>query len=237
MDDHYRPPGHPCRYLHEFRMIRVDEVEFSTADVRRIEKQVEFLEQKVAENHWPKLAIRTFVTIVAVVAVFTVTRSVLWSFIPLIAGAVWAGAVFDGISTQKMQRDWLAYERTRLGTRRKTVIGVEDCDYIEYGEFEDEGVLYLFWDNAGNWLMLEGQEYYPTDKFPSSSFRLSYDSQGALLEIVGDAPFHKPRQRRDAAVKTEQELFFGGIDHALVQANSEDDAIAKLKTLAERSTK
>ena len=218
-------------------MIRVDEAEFSKADVRRIEKQVKFLEQKVAEKHWPKLAIRTCVTIVAVVAVFAVTRSPLWSLVPLIAGAAWTGAVFDCISTQKMQLDWLAYERARLHTPRKTVISVEDCDYIDYGEVEDEGVLYLFSDRAGNWLMLEGQQYYRTDRFPSSSFRLSYDSHDALLEIVSDAPFLKPKQRLDPAVKTERELFFGTIDHALVHANGEDDAIAQLKILAARKTR
>jgi hypothetical protein len=218
-------------------MIRVDEAEFSTADVRRIEEQVKFLEQKVAENHWPKLAVRTCVTIVAVVAVFVVTRSPLWSFVPLVAGAVWSGAVFDRISTQKMQRDWLAYERARLDSPRKTVISVDDCDYIDYGEVEDEGVLYLFSDDARNWLMLEGQAYYPTDRFPSSSFRLSYDSHDALLEIVSEAPFRKPKQRLDAAVKTKRELFFGAFDHALVQADSEDEAIAQLKILAEGPTR
>jgi len=218
-------------------MIGVDEAEFSTADVRRIQKQVKFLEQKVAENHWPKLAIRTCVTIAAVIAVFAVTRSPLWTFIPLIAGAAWAGAVFDSISTQKMQRDWLAYEKARLETPRKNVITVEDCDYIDYGEIEDEGILYLFSDDAGNWLMLEGQDYYPTDKFPSSLFCLSYDSKDALLEITSDSPFLAPKQRRDPSVKMERELFFGGIGHAVVQASNEDEAIANLKTLADGKSK
>ena len=46
-------------------MIRVDEAELSAADLRRIEKQVKFLDQKVAENHWPKLAMRTCVTTIS----------------------------------------------------------------------------------------------------------------------------------------------------------------------------
>jgi len=33
-------------------MIRVDEAEFSTADVQGVKKRIDFLENKVAENHW-----------------------------------------------------------------------------------------------------------------------------------------------------------------------------------------
>lgn len=214
-------------------MIRVHEAEFSAADVRSIEKQVKFLEGQVAENHWPKLAIRTCITIVVVSVVFAISRSPLWSLLVLIPGAGWVGAVFDSISTQKMQRDWLAYEKSRLDNPRKKEITVEDCDYIDYGEIEDEGVLYFFFDDARNWLMLEGQNYYPTDNFPSSSFRLSYDSNDALLDIASDSPFHPPNRRHDSSIKTKRELFFGTIDHAVVQAENEDQAIAKLKALAD----
>ena len=174
-------------------MIRVDETDFSAADVCRIEQQIRFLEEKVAANHWPKFAIRTSIVLVVVSVVFAVSRSPLWCLMVLSAGAVWAGLVFDSISTQKMQRDWLAYEKTRLATPRKKVIRVEDCDYIDYGEFEDEGVLLLFSDRTGNWLMLEGQNYYPTDDFPSSSFRLSYDSlRFALHRLLAGIRYCQP---------------------------------------------
>lgn len=116
-----------------------------------------------------------------------------------------------------MQTAWLAHDKSRLNNPRKKEIVVEDCDYIDFDEVEDEGVLFLFYDDVGIWLMLEGQNYYPTDTFPSSSFCLSFDSNGALLGIASDPPFHPPSRRHDSSIKSSRELFFGTIDHAVVR--------------------
>lgn len=218
-------------------MIRVEEAAFSDVDIRRIKERIKFLEQKVATRHWPKLVVRSCITLVVVASVYAFSQSPLLLVIVLVIGACWTGAVFDAISTQKAQRQWIEYEKSRLESPRKTEIAVENCDYIDYGEVEDEGVLFLFWDDADNWLLLEGQTYYPTDNFPSSSFRLSYDSRGALLEITSESSPIAPKKSYDARVKKEKELFFGMMDHAIVQAKNEDEAIAKLKVAADEAWK
>jgi hypothetical protein len=214
-------------------MIRVEETKFTDADVRRIEKQVKFLEQKAAERHWPKFIVRPCITLAVVAVIYAFSQSQLLSIIIFVVGAGWTGAVFDAISTQKANREWLEYEKSRLETPVKTEITVENCDYIDYGEVEDEGVLFLFGDDANNWLLLEGQVYYPSEKFPSSSFRLSYDSRGALMEINSKSPSMPPKKRYDSRVKMEKELNFSMIDHAIVQAKDEDEAIAKLQAMAD----
>jgi hypothetical protein len=214
-------------------MIRVEESELSAADVCRIERQIKILEEKVAENHWKRLAIRTCVTIVVAAIVFMASRSWGYTLVPLVVGFVWTSATFDAMSLQKIQRRSLAFAKEQVKSPRKKVITVEDCDYIDFGEIEDEGALYLFSDGSGNWLMLEGQEYYETDTFPSKSFRLSYDSRDALLGIDSDVPFLAPKERRDSSVKRERDLYFLPIGHCIVQAQDEDEAIASIKKLAQ----
>jgi len=218
-------------------MIRVTEAEFSTSDIYSIKEQIEFLESKVAENHWPKIAVRTGLVLVAVAVVFALTRSPLWSGLIFIPGAFWAAAPIGSITTQRMQRDWLKHEQGRLETPRKFEICVDDCEYLEFSEYEDEGVLYLFCGNNGNWLMLEGQNYYPTESFPSASFRLAYDSHGALLNIASALPWSPPKHKYDAETKIARNLTLGTIDHAIVIADNEEAAIAQFQSLATEKSK
>lgn len=51
-------------------------------------------------------------------------------------------------------------------------IRVTTSRYIEFSEYEDEGVDYLFQLNDNEMLSIGGQDFYPTKKFPNTDFEI-----------------------------------------------------------------
>ena len=66
--------------------------------------------------------------------------------------------------------------------KAKSIKVVSD-KFIELSEVEDEGVYYLFQVDNNQILSFGGQEFYPTNKFPSNDFEIVM-SHGKLGELV-----------------------------------------------------
>lgn len=52
------------------------------------------------------------------------------------------------------------------------VIDVRSTEYISFEEYEDEGACYAFALERGGTLILHGQQYYPSSRFPSLNFSI-----------------------------------------------------------------
>jgi hypothetical protein len=65
-------------------------------------------------------------------------------------------------------------ERYESACRRNEaeVIHIRSTEYISFEEHEDEGACYAFALERGGVLLLHGQQYYPTSRFPSLDFSI-----------------------------------------------------------------
>lgn len=70
------------------------------------------------------------------------------------------------IRKQKINIDFVLTEN------KAKSIKVVSKKYIEFSELEDEGVFYLFQIEDNKILSFGGQDYYPTNKFPSDDFEI-----------------------------------------------------------------
>ena len=106
-----------------------------------------------------------------------------------IVGAVVAGAFalmrFNGYRQRnRLRRHMLAY-RQRLAEELESgqahTITCRPSRIIEREEFEDEGALWIFDGGEGRYLVICGQEYYETPRFPSSHFELVMGARHRLV--------------------------------------------------------
>jgi len=65
-----------------------------------------------------------------------------------------------------------------LQTGRVREWAVQSSRMVEFEEIEDEGACYVFAIDAGHVVLLQGQQYYATDRFPSDDF--------SVVQIVTD---------------------------------------------------
>ena len=61
------------------------------------------------------------------------------------------------------------------------VITCRPTRIIEREEFEDEGALWIFDGGEGRYLVISGQEYYKTPRFPSSHFEVVMGARHGLV--------------------------------------------------------
>ena len=103
------------------------------------------------------------------------------------------------------------------------VIPVRSTEYISFDEYEDEGACYAFALERGGVLLLHGQQYYPSSRFPSLDFSIvsPLDESGhpvdELIEKRGSAA--APSRIVPAEVKLELEF---PADRSVMDARLED---------------
>jgi hypothetical protein len=130
------------------------------------------------------------------------------------------------VDQRRSARDLLALaERYESACRRSEadVIDVRSTDYISFEEYEDEGACYAFALERGGVLLLQGQQFYPSSRFPSLDFSIvsPLDEHGhpvdELLEKRG--PKADPSRVVPATVKLALDL---PTDIAFIDTRLED---------------
>jgi hypothetical protein len=90
------------------------------------------------------------------------------------------------------------------------VVDVRSTAYISFGEYEDEGPCYAFALEQGGVLFLQGQQYYPSARFPSLDFSIvtPLDEHGRAVDemIEKRGPTAAPIRIAPPAVKLDLNL-------------------------------
>jgi len=101
-----------------------------------------------------------------------------------ISGIVWFGiglviSLWSYMSIKpKLAKDISRFEGA-LGKNEASVIRIRSEAMIEFEEMEDEGACYAFQLDDGRIVVVAGQEFYPSAKFPNTDF--------SLVDICGES--------------------------------------------------
>jgi len=91
-------------------------------------------------------------------------------------------------------------------------VRVQSMEMVEFEEEEDEGACYAFQLDSGRILLISGQGYYPSARFPNTDFSLArfYDNNGICIEELIHKRGHKLKPSRIVPAKVKSALFIPG---------------------------
>lgn len=159
------------------RTLSVEEIKVLENQLKRLDKNIRF--QVLLLIGWTVLAIvigaaiydkdTTLYEVIGFVVVYTLIG--VWSFLEIYL-------------KQNKRRKNIRFVKSN---NKVTSIKVVSTDYIELSEAEDEGVYYFFQLANDKILSFGGQDFYPTEMFPSDNFEIAIcygqKDEIALLEI------------------------------------------------------
>jgi hypothetical protein len=98
-------------------------------------------------------------------------------------------------------------ERTLTRNEAREVT-IQSTEMVEFEEEEDEGACYAFQLNDGRIVFIDGQEYYPSAKFPNTDFSLVsiHDADGGCVEELIYKRGQKLKPRRTIPAKFKSEM-------------------------------
>lgn len=157
----------------------------SESEVRRIRRRA----TAVRERLWrgPRTALKISSVLCGVLCVVTLLASTVeWRVIVVFWAAM--ALVFTALAVATGLRDLLRLARqleetARLG--KAEVVRVRCGAMVELEEIEDEGACYAFQVEPDKVLVVDGQEFYATKRFPNEDFDLVHvrDGSGQLVEL------------------------------------------------------
>jgi hypothetical protein len=118
-------------------------------------------------------------------ATFVIAALVRFPIIGAVVAATFALMRFNGYRQRRQLRRHMLAHRQKfaedLESGQAHVITCRPTRIIEREEFEDEGALWIFDGGAGRYLVISGQEYYETPRFPSSHFEVVMGARHHLV--------------------------------------------------------
>ena len=132
---------------------------------------------KLGSVYWMRDERRAaMVTVSICAAILLIAVLVRFPVVGAVIAVTFALMRFSGYrERQRLQRHMLEY-RQRLAEELQSgqahVITCRPSRIIEREEFEDEGAFWIFDGGEGRYLVISGQEYYETPRFPSSHFEV-----------------------------------------------------------------
>lgn len=143
------------------------------------ETQRKLLAEEIKEIHDRKrlfcrrlaIAYLSFCIFCCGLTIFAANVAWYWAVIAwsLIGACLFGWSVLEENSKNRKHVDRLA---RILEKNEAEVIHVESHEMVEFEEIEDEGATYAFQVDSEQILLLSGQEFYPTEAFPSSRFEI-----------------------------------------------------------------
>jgi hypothetical protein len=177
---------------------------FSAAERRLLRRRATI--PKVGSVFWMRDERRTLAwTIGICVALLAVGAFLQQLIVAAVMGAIIALVRLGGyLERRRLRQHQLAFRQRlteELESENAYTVTCRPTRIIEREEFEDEGTLWIFDGGEGRYLVLCGQDYYSTARFPSSQFEVV---MGSLHRTVIGIRSHGPRIQSSKIVSGEQ---------------------------------
>jgi hypothetical protein len=125
------------------------------------------------------------VTVSICAAIFLIAALVGFPVVGAVVAGTFALMRFSGYRERRRLRRHMLAHRQRLAEELESgqahVITCRPSRIIEREEFEDRGALWIFDGGEGRYLVISGQEYYETPRFPSSHFEVVMGARHRLV--------------------------------------------------------
>jgi hypothetical protein len=166
-------------------VIRTYERPLAAAEKRYISASISAAKKELQPGYVAKEFLQTLLAALVVSVAYSVWKSTALPFTLLVV-ATGAAAIYGLLLV-----DRYAKYRKRVGPLRLAqetgmakVTEVEASRFASFEEFEDLGALFVFQVEPEELLVLQGQDFYETQRFPALSF--------AIVEVPGSQPMIRP---------------------------------------------
>ncbi len=154
---------------------------------------------------------------VRVIITTLIVYGLLWVATSLLSDAPWLVVTLLWVCLGTGMAVWIITSERRKIFRRKELLvsalsrneaevaHIISSEMVEFEEIEDEGAAYAFQVDGENVVFVEGQDFYPSARFPNADFEIiriyGRDAETAEMQIAKHGEKLRPVRRISARVK------------------------------------